>query len=263
MWIMTSFGILMPSIIPPKYQKPGDDRTLQIRTRREKDLTILRTKYMPRTLGPSIYSPDKDYEWRAYCTPEAFGLAMAQMITEIDYAKFKPTTEDQYHDRELHDTYNAIWSVVSRHLSTKTHQTAYWHRIRPHTPSKSGKGTVTTVGDLVGSGHYEPSYRGNGEPLDRWRHWDEEYRHYDTGVGRDAYEAEVWDQPDVVESLYDEIDELLREHPIDHSRCAHPASDNARARCRRRRRRANENRVEALRAEIEDHRADQLALPAS
>ncbi len=255
MWLMTSFGILMPAIIPPKYQKAGDDRTLQIRTRREHELTILRAKYMPRTLGPSIYSPDKDYEWRAYCTPEAFGLAVAQMIVEIDYAKFKPTTEDKYHDRELHDTYNAIWAVVSRHLSTRAHQTAYWHRLRPHTPRKGGRGTVATVGDLVGTARYE----GVGDALDRWDRWDGR----STVADRDTYLPEVWDGQDPTDMLYDEIDELLRESPIDHSRCGHPASDNARARCRRRRRRTNETKAEELRAEIASRYAEQPALPAS
>jgi len=108
---MTSFGILMPSIRPPKTVPLGDSRTIQVRARREQDLEILRDEYMGDELGPIMVTPEFDYNFRAYCTPEAFGRAMFQLSVEIDYEKFKPTT-DRYNDWELHSVYNKIWGVM-------------------------------------------------------------------------------------------------------------------------------------------------------
>lgn len=111
MWVMTPFGILMPSIRPKDTVPTGDNRTIQVRTRREQDLEILRDEYMGDELGPIMVTPDMDYNFRAYCTPEAWGRALFQMATEIDYEKFKPTT-DRYNDHELHRVYNSIWGTV-------------------------------------------------------------------------------------------------------------------------------------------------------
>ncbi len=113
MWVMTSFGILMPSIRPPHTVPEGDNRTIQVRTRREQDLDILRDEYMGDELGPTIATPTFDYNFRAYCTPEAWGRALFDMALEIDYEKFKPTT-DRYDDHELHGVYNSIWGTVCR-----------------------------------------------------------------------------------------------------------------------------------------------------
>jgi hypothetical protein len=124
---MTSFGILMPAIRPPHTVKPGDDRTMQIRARRAKDLDILRAEYMRGDLGETRHTPDKDYEYRAYCTPHAFAIAMMRLILEIDYLKFKPTTHKRYQDHELHGCYNTIWAAVLRELSTPKHQYEYWN----------------------------------------------------------------------------------------------------------------------------------------
>lgn len=114
MWVMTSFGILMPSVRPPGTVDPLDNRTLQIRARREKDLSILRDEYMGDALGPTWETPEMDYNFRAYCTPEAWGRALYDMAQQIDYQKFKPTTEDYYGDAELHSVYNQIWGTVCR-----------------------------------------------------------------------------------------------------------------------------------------------------
>ena len=113
MWVMTSFGILMPSLRPSKTVPMGDNRTLQIRTRREQDLDILRDEYMGDELGATIATPDFDYNYRTYCTPEAWGRALYEMSLDIDFEKFKPTTF-RYNDSELHSVYNSIWSTVCR-----------------------------------------------------------------------------------------------------------------------------------------------------
>jgi hypothetical protein len=159
MWAMTSFGILMPAIRPPKTLKSGDTRTLQIRARRAKDLDILRAKYMPGTLGETIFTPDMDYEYRAYCEPPAFAMAMARMIVEeVDYQKFKPTTEDRYGDKELHDAYNAIWGVVSTRFSTKWHQDSYWKKYGDGSSTSGNSG----IGSYTGTGYYSGSRSASG-----------------------------------------------------------------------------------------------------
>lgn len=150
MWAMTSFGILMPAIRPPKTIPYGDTRTLQIRSRRSKDLDILRAKYMPGSLGETIYTPDKDYEYRAYCEPASFAMAMAQIVMEIDYLKFKPTTEDRYQDRPLHEVYNSMWGSLFRAFSTPYHQGRYWSK---NPPTKGG----TTGRAYTGTGYYSGS----------------------------------------------------------------------------------------------------------
>lgn len=126
MWVFTSFGLLMPAIRPPKYCPTYDDRKLQIRARRSKDLDILRAKFMPNSLGETIHTPSMDYEYRAYCTHEAWAVAMMRMSLEIDYTKFKPTT-DRYKDSVYHSVLNRIWGVVISDLSSKKHQDDYWH----------------------------------------------------------------------------------------------------------------------------------------
>lgn len=286
---MTSFGILMPAIRPPHTVKYGDDRTLQVRARRAKDLDILRARYMQGTLGPSLHTPDKDYEYRAYCTPHAFAVAMMQMVLEIDYLKFKPTTLDRYEDDELHSAYNKIWSVVMGSLSTKTHQREYFHGtytggggtvLGPKSSTKHTSATSTTdVGRArTGTGW---TYPGNDQRRaigPGTRDWDPDFDmdrvlglpagtgHRNTKADRDEYEPEVTDLDQVeeeaellraeneyVESLYREIDGVLKEKrsSIDHAECDHPKSDNARARCRRKRRKEASKRIAEIRELID------------
>lgn len=257
-WIMTSFGILMPAIRPPKTVPAGDDRTLQIRTRREQELTILRAQYMRRTLGSTIATPNMDYEFRAYCTPEAFGLAMAQLMVEIDYTKFKPTVKERYHDMELYDTYNSIWAVVSGRLSTWEHQRHYWHGRRPYTPTHASR-----VVDLVGADNYlgDPTAGWSDRPdaLDGWD-WraavdTESWEVAALGTGEDTTDAK---------DLHAEIDRILDEQytPMDHVMCDHPQSNNARRRCLRRRRRELASRLEVLRARLDACTDEQATVAA-
>lgn len=109
MWIMTSFGILMPATRPAETIEPGDDRLLQVRARDRRALNHLR-RFMGDELGPVIATPTLDYEFRAYCTHEAFALALAELIREIDYPRFKPTAVSD----ELHHVYVAVWDVIQR-----------------------------------------------------------------------------------------------------------------------------------------------------
>ncbi len=111
MWVMTSFGILMPSLRPQGTVPVGDNRPLQVRARRRGDLDILRERYQP-DLGRTIHLRDTDYEYRAYCTLESWQRALALISADIDYTKFKPTTETKFHDKALHQLYNSLWSVI-------------------------------------------------------------------------------------------------------------------------------------------------------
>lgn len=113
MWVMTHFGILMPSLRPEKtYDPEQDPRAIQIRTRRSWELDYLRKTYAP-WLGETIYLGDgvSDYQYRAYCTHEQLAEIMKMLSLEIDYTKFKPTT-DRHGDTKLHMLYNRIWSAV-------------------------------------------------------------------------------------------------------------------------------------------------------
>jgi hypothetical protein len=258
MWIATGFGFLMPAVRPAKTIRFGDDRTLQVRARRARDLDLLRAEYMQGKLGPTLHTPDKDYEYRAYCTPEAFAFAVAQMVMGIDYLKFKPTSLDRYEDAELHSMLNRIWSVVSQSMSTATHRraTGGTGAARPsptRTPVTAPAGTAVDLarpatgtgwadyGDYYDDAAYVAPTAGTA---------------YDTSPGRDTYEPEVWDQAgepggDDTDAVYLRIDALERfladTRPLDHSVCDHGASANAKARCRAKRMRNAREELEGLR----------------
>lgn len=119
MWVFATFGILMPAIRPPATVAKDDPKTLQIRSRRAKDLDILRAKYMLGTLGATIHTPQLDYEYRAYCEPQHFSEALSKMVLDIDWKKFKPETIDKYADEDLHRFYNAVWGVMFSAFSEK------------------------------------------------------------------------------------------------------------------------------------------------
>jgi hypothetical protein len=142
MWDMTPFGILMPALRPAETVESGDDRLLQIRTRRAKELDILREKYLPE-LGETIATPNMDYNFRAYCTHEQYAEAMRLMILDIDYTKFKPTTEDKYKDKELHSVYNSIWGTVCRLGSPGGKWATDWTDYRTTGTRLPSRGTTT------------------------------------------------------------------------------------------------------------------------
>ena len=113
MWVMTPDGIYMPGLRPESKIPEGDHRELQVRSRRRKDLIALRDNYLPE-LGNPIKIRGTDYQWRAYCTRAEWGAALARMAEGIDYVKFK----EQARDRELHDAYLEVWSVLASRFGT-------------------------------------------------------------------------------------------------------------------------------------------------
>lgn len=118
MWIMTNFGILMPAAIPADIAEdpinPAFGYDLQVRSRDRKTLEKCVKRYMAHyhTSG-IIATPKMDYDFRFYCLRSDFAVATSLMVDEIDYEKFKPTTERKGGGgKRLHDLYTRIWWVV-------------------------------------------------------------------------------------------------------------------------------------------------------
>lgn len=240
MWVFTSFGVLMPSVRPKGTVPADDNRLIQVRARRMRDLVILKNEYL-RELGDIIEIPYSDYEYRAYCTHEQWASALALMSMDIDYTKFKPTTEDKYGDKQLHDLYNKIWGVFFNTVSTPRHQERYLFGPQGRKKSKR-RGWTGTVS------------RTSVESRQNW--WDDAN---DTGAQgpllRDLVDKNLGITTDDIQrfggrsfSGDPEIDQVLADWDtqpgnkvpvtrrpngtIDHSHCAHANSKNARRRCR-------------------------------
>lgn len=284
MWIGTPFGFLMPAIRPPKTVPVGDTRTLQIRSRRSIDLDILRATYMAGKLGSTLHTPQMDYRYRAYCTPEAFAFAVARMVTEIDYTKFKPQTR-RYGDHLLHEFYNRVWAVYDAAFPTPRSSTTY--------PSYSGAGSSTVVGTprrpyprptpgrYVVDGGAAPGRQldAPATTVNGWPAYESLYPPYRGGYSRDdsAYqpdpttlvEPDEPDEPDeldaavstgdaILDDLHMRLEVLLyvigEDEPMSHAQCGHH-SDRARERCKRRQKRQDEGEVADLRKQLaERHR---------
>ncbi len=120
MWIMTPFGIIMPSQRSATSMN-GDARSLQVRARDRRALKYLRDHYMGGELSKIVHTPERDYEYRAYCTPIAFAEAMTAMVLDINYEKFKPQAEKVLGPEaggDLHTLYVRIWHIVAQHYDS-------------------------------------------------------------------------------------------------------------------------------------------------
>lgn len=130
MWIMTSYGILMPAALPTDVLKRfwnewnENERsnarpwTLQVRSRDRKTLVKARKRMRAMTYdtSPIVATPDLDYDFRFYCMRNDFAELIRFEVTEIDYEKFKPTTlRKGGGGQRLHNLYNRIWGVVASH----------------------------------------------------------------------------------------------------------------------------------------------------
>lgn len=126
MWIMTSYGILMPAAVPEDVRKtltfPWD---MQVRARDRKALAKLRK----RINGSHAYvmgcseifaTPEMDYDFRVYVQAADFADVISEDIRAIDYTKFKPTTLRKGGGGvNLHDLYNRIWFAVYDHYDRR------------------------------------------------------------------------------------------------------------------------------------------------
>jgi len=117
MWIMTPFGILMPSAIPASVRTIYD---LQVRARDRAALKKFAKRYLlDAEYSPIEYMPHTDYEYRFHCMKDDFAFAMSAMAREIDYVKFKPTTSRPgMGGDDLHDLYNTLWYTIARHYDS-------------------------------------------------------------------------------------------------------------------------------------------------
>lgn len=119
MWVMASWGVLFPSQRPEGTIPTGDDKTIQIRARRKIELQRACEFYPEAEISAKdiIFMPKTDYEYRVYCTPVQLGVLLAAMALDINYTKFKPTTEN-FGEKKLHDAYNKIWWILYEMFST-------------------------------------------------------------------------------------------------------------------------------------------------
>lgn len=116
MFVFNSDGVYMPALRPPKtFDIAKDPRDLQVRARRRIDLERLRENWLPE-LGKTIKLKGTDYEFRAYCTRQQWGQALAAMAEAIDYVKYKETT---HHDAALYSLCNRVWGAIFDALSPK------------------------------------------------------------------------------------------------------------------------------------------------
>jgi hypothetical protein len=283
MWIAAKFGFLMPAIRPPDTVALGDQRSLQIRSRRAMDLDRLRAMYMLGKLGPTLHTPDMDYQYRAYCTPESFAFAVAQMVMGIDYKKFKPETL-KFHDNPLHSFYNSVWSDLLAAFPGGSYDHHSYGTT--HYPAASRSAVVTrTVGAKPNP---KPGKRGNGGRsgvvLDKYPEtttWskpgDQRSSNawvnktapalpaYQSGYGRDELEPEVSAGTSkgsestgdaILDDLFARIDylEYLLTDPsapkATHKYCTHPFSDAEDSKCEEEGVERDRKDLEALHTEV-------------
>lgn len=116
MWVMTPFGFVSVVARPPKTVELGDDRSLQIRARSKNTLMYLKRHYMPTTLGTISNTPERDYQFRAYCSKTAWADALVRMAEEIDYENFK----DHTLNKDVHDLSMRVWWTIFDHYEPET-----------------------------------------------------------------------------------------------------------------------------------------------
>lgn len=124
MWAFFNFGLLMPALVPAKVKNRPDvlkwtndgEYDLQVRGRLREHLQYFMDNYMPEgTFNPEIQAtPDKDYNFRFYTTVEAYAEGIKQAALQMDYEKFKVTSERFEWNKKYHTILNSIWAVVCR-----------------------------------------------------------------------------------------------------------------------------------------------------
>jgi len=118
-WIMTSYGILMPADLPDELVDTRFNWDMQVRARDRRTLrvTVAKMRNIKMNVSSVQATPQLDYEYRFYCDRADFAEFIRQEVLEIDYEKFKPTTESKEEGGGplLHRLYNRIWAVVLDH----------------------------------------------------------------------------------------------------------------------------------------------------
>jgi hypothetical protein len=225
-WLMFPGGIVMPSRRPVHKMNADDPRTIQVRARRREHIARFRRDYCPK-LGPTVELPKTDYEFRAYCTPEQLALAFQQIALDCEnYVKFKPETENQYDDKELHELYNSIWSVVIGKLGDDGRWPKYWGSGTTYSGSGAydwtGQGTQTWRRDPK-TGDWEPmpsieggTFIGADEPVGEVRTVDDLYYA--------VVSLPITTKSEQFGELTDLLNDIERLQKPDHDRCEHQAT---------------------------------------
>lgn len=119
MWIMTSWGVLMPGLRPAEHVPEGDIREIQIRARRRVELERVCQFYPELGLKVEdiVHLGYTDYEFRIYCTKIQLGTLLAAIAMDVDYVKFKSSTE-KFNEQKLHLFYNRVWGIYYDMFST-------------------------------------------------------------------------------------------------------------------------------------------------
>src|SRR5262245_5841738 len=116
---MTSYGILMPADLPGELVDTRFNWDMQVRARDRRTLrvTVAKMRNIKMNVSSVQATPQLDYEYRFYCDRADFAEFIRQEVLEIDYEKFKPTTESKEEGGgpRLHRLYNRIWGVVFDH----------------------------------------------------------------------------------------------------------------------------------------------------
>lgn len=215
-WLFTQYGVLMPSLRPPGTVPVGDNRTIQVRARRAEHLDILREETMGDELGPTVELTDSDYEFRAYCTPEALGRAFYQIAVGISDVKFKPGVKEKYGDQDLYEVYNAVWWQVFKGLSDPARVEEYKRAVEAELAKEEAKKArkAVTKGELVGE------WKNGVVRLPKSR------------PGRKRGGAVL---PSKIEPDFElgPDEDPFGKVSIDHSECAHPRNSHASGLCRK------------------------------
>lgn len=115
MWMMMPGGMAMPGLRPDHTLPEGDLRVLQVRGRRKEHLEYFVNNFMTEgEVDEIIHTPQFDYNYRFYCTLEAWARACYNAAMNITYVKFKEQSEKMYGDKELHDVYSSMWATATR-----------------------------------------------------------------------------------------------------------------------------------------------------
>lgn len=119
MWIMTSWGVLMPGERPKEHTPAGDNRVIQIRARRRIELERVCAFYPETGLKKEdiVYFDFTDYEFRIYATRAQFADLVSRITLDVDYVKFKSSTE-KFNEKKLHAFYNRVWGIYYDMFST-------------------------------------------------------------------------------------------------------------------------------------------------
>lgn len=231
MIVGTHLGLFMPALRPDWESLEEGQPELQIRSRRKIDLLNLR-RFMAehgQTLGEPFQIPRTDYQWRAYTTRYEWGIALADLAMDIDYTKFKDTPEKKHGDRKLTEAYGAIWNATLRSFPTGSVYSTRG-RISYTQPLQRGKTETQRVAETI--------YRTENR---EWRM-------------KGASPREIADLMREIDCATEgvvlptdaELEHITRIESegvgrptevnghLDHSKCTHGASANARRKCRKR-----------------------------